>query len=663
MFHRHLNVPPVRPLLRALALFATLATAALACGPWFPATILDQGDAGLLAAPHTSLRPLLDQLDLPPAEFKAVPLPASETETPPDHLAANLVAEVNDLRSAGATSTDSALYVALRTATKPDWTKLRDPAESPATIPAEFRLYALGAHAYRLGESAVARDAFAAILALPAFERRNKSTWAAYMLGKLAFKNGDFAQAAEYFARTRELAREGFSDSVGLAAASLGEEARCAFERRDWLAACELYLRHYATGDATALNSLRFTAAAACGDPRPEVFAAFARAPAPRVVITARMLERYDHRLVGYGLGYYPTTIPDLHEPQEVTPVVGRWLAALEAANVTASREASLFALAAYNSGAFADSARWLKLAPDDDPGANWLRAKLLLRDGKIDDATALLAALVRRADTPFATPLNAPRVQGDLAALRLARRDYIDALRLFLRADYWEDAAYLAERVLTLDELNRFVQTEHPLGARERELRHLLARRLVRAGRDLEAGFQLPNGYAALLAHFKTLVETGRDTTHAPATRGLSLAMAARILRTSGMELRGTELEPDFTIYGGAFDRTGSRFEFRTQPGGLTAPSDDELARVLASAPTPNLRFHYRYVAADLAWEAAQLLPDNSLELATLLNEAGGWLKARDPKAADRFYKALVKRCPDTDLGRAARAQRWFPR
>jgi len=73
-------------------------------------------------------------------------------------------------------------------------------------------------------------------------------------------------------------------------------------------------------------------------------------------------------------------------------------------------------------------------------------------------------------------------------------------------------------------------------------------------------------------------------------------------------------------------------------------------------------LRWHYRYIAADLAWEAARLMPDDSPETADVLCEAGGWLKDRDPKAADRFYKALVRRCTQTPLGQAADEKRWFP-
>jgi branched-subunit amino acid transport protein len=40
----------------------------------------------------------------------------------------------------------------------------------------------------------------------------------------------------------------------------------------------------------------------------------------------------------------------------------------------------------------------------------------------------------------------------------------------------------------------------------------------------------------------------------------------------------------------------------------------------------------------------------------------AGSWLKNRDPQAADVFYKALVRRCPKTDIGKEADRIRWFP-
>ena len=62
------------------------------------------------------------------------------------------------------------------------------------------------------------------------------------------------------------------------------------------------------------------------------------------------------------------------------------------------------------------------------------------------------------------------------------------------------------------------------------------------------------------------------------------------------------------------------------------------------------------------MAWDAAQMMPDQSDETAALLNRAGRWLASRDSKYADKFYKTLVIRCGHTELGTAADRKRWFP-
>ena len=147
------------------------------------------------------------------------------------------------------------------------------------------------------------------------------------------------------------------------------------------------------------------------------------------------------------------------------------------------------------------------------------------------------------------------------------------------------------------------------------------------------------------------------------PADRAESLWKAASIARADGLDLLGTELEPDGAIHGGHYPvylverRTQSRIPLDIPP------SADELARVQRSGTTPALRFHYRYLAADLAWEAIALMPDNDATAAQRLCEAGGWLKADNPKSADRFYKELVTRFAQTPLGIAAAKKRWFPK
>ncbi len=75
-----------------------------------------------------------------------------------------------------------------------------------------------------------------------------------------------------------------------------------------------------------------------------------------------------------------------------------------------------------------------------------------------------------------------------------------------------------------------------------------------------------------------------------------------------------------------------------------------------------PDKRFHYRYLGADLARSAADLLPEGSAEKAGALASAGTWIKNRDSKAAQPFYDALLSCCGDTDLGRKAKRLKSIP-
>ncbi len=55
-------------------------------------------------------------------------------------------------------------------------------------------------------------------------------------------------------------------------------------------------------------------------------------------------------------------------------------------------------------------------------------------------------------------------------------------------------------------------------------------------------------------------------------------------------------------------------------------------------------------------------MMPDNSEDAARALCLGGTWIKALNPKAADVFYKSLVRRCRKTALGAEADRIRWFP-
>lgn len=66
-------------------------------------------------------------------------------------------------------------------------------------------------------------------------------------------------KAVLWFEKTRAMAREGFRDSTGLAAASLGWQARTELQQKRYAEALTLYLRQSRTGDDGAYVSLRMT--------------------------------------------------------------------------------------------------------------------------------------------------------------------------------------------------------------------------------------------------------------------------------------------------------------------------------------------------------------------------------------------------------------------
>jgi hypothetical protein len=176
-------------------------------------------------------------------------------------------------------------------------------------------------------------------------------------------------------------------------------------------------------------------------------------------------------------------------------------------------------------------------------------------------------------------------------------------------------------------------------------------------------------------VAHYRR----GIDPSQPDKTRAESLWHAAQIMRKHGMQLFGYELWPDAFTYGGSYPARIDRYVrfpgsfaalhphlVRPWMGPVTGfyprPSDSERWRVQESHPLVVRRFHYRHTAADLAWQAAELMPDDREETARVLCVAGLWLKDRYPDDADRFYKALVRRNPTIPLAQEADKKRWFP-
>jgi hypothetical protein len=671
-----------------------------ACGPDFPNSYLSNSIDEITTLPTLSFERELARL-----------LPAPPSPRPPaaDRARELAAAEIAEVREALARTglSEPAIEAAVAGYRRDD---------PPVLLAREFQLYAKGARAWHENRSDDALVAWRELLALPAPERHYRTVWAAYMMGRALWdSNPEHARSACRLARAA--AAQGFADSQELAIASLGWEARSHLRERNYALALKCYFDQFALGDPSAVPSLQLTlqrvfhgaaGGTAADDAVQEGGVGRGEGPESASVLAALVSHKEVRGVV--TAWFAARGGPLLSWSRDAAQQFALWIRSLPSAKNLSPEEADRWCWAAYQNGLWNEAGTLAALAPADAPASEWVRAMLLLRSGFVDDAAVHLGNAARSfaADPALAgmivvswadsgasrcewQPLqDVPSAQlgGVRGMLALRREQYAEALRLFLVADHWSDAAYVAERVLTIDELVAFVRSECPdmpttFGLRDfpgrRDLRHLLARRLVRAGRFDDAREFFPQALAAVYASYLVNVRAGFDEKEPAGRRADALWAAAETLHELGMEIQGTELAPDFSIWGGNFewpDLEGCRgcalagsgpadltFLVRwNREGSVLGPTNDELTRA-RKAKVPERRFHYRYRAAELAWLSAVLLPNDDPKTALILNTAGRWIAVRDPEQAELFYKTLVIRCPNTDLGRIAAETHWFVR
>ncbi|TNF36336.1 MAG: hypothetical protein EP329_05320 [Deltaproteobacteria bacterium] len=672
-----------------------------ACGPDFPNRLLLSPDQVLLSAPVADFARELERL-VP--EVKA---PLSVVIVAYDGDQKTYATEAEDLDRA---LKDAGVAAEARAAAVERLKKARaakDEALLEGLEPADIREYARGAIQYARGEVQRAQETWEKLLAMAPAERPRRSVWAAYMLGRSHGTVGGFGCSGDidpacdvpaafgYLAKTRELARAGFEDRLGLAATSLGWEAALHLQLGHLEDGYRAFVEQAANGDATGVNSLARIGEDLLKDPAQlRVGAASA---VVRPVITALLLSRPSYS--------YDTSDPTVESAERGQAT--RWLDTVAAAGAKDVAGADRLGWLAYRVGRFEEAARWLDLAPADGAVTLWTRAKLALRAGKRDEAAALLARVIGAfaeeerwhywpgdwsawgAWDVGTQPRG--RARGELALLELSGGEYVRALDLLARTDYGLDAAYLAERVVSVDELKALVDAQWPAPATADGvepvavppgylyepadvragagaavwIRYLLGRRLVRAGRLDEAAAYLPtlpagheprygrlpkdgpapNSPADLLRRYREALAKGRDRSLPAAERAAGWWEAAKITRHDGMELMGTEVGPDWQVYSGNFSLDSAADERRKLVSAVAPPKPAELRAASRHAPAPDRRFHYRYIAGDYAMNAVKLLPKTSEDAGAMLCHAASWIINRDPPAARRFYREYLAR------------------
>lgn len=560
----------------ALALLTMLGSTALspaqACGPDFPLQLLS--DRGL----H------LQTLPEPAFALAVLPLASVTVQWPQPEKIFSSQYDWQQQRLISATEQAEQQLLPQQQAELVKQMRAQPDADAAlklgAALPAELRLYTAAAVAFeRAPEQATAL--FEQLLALPAAEQQQRRSWALYSLARLQASEGKRDSAILLFQQLREEVSKGLNDPLQLAVASFGEEARLYLNQQDWQQAIGLYASQ-AQWQESGRASLKQLAGQLLQMPDAGLQPLLSQ---PKV---SRLLSIYlltQLQSLSYSA---PEQLSRLLQLLQQTPAL-QLPNALELAAIS------------YQQGQYQNAEHLLAQA-SDMPLKWWLTAKLALRNQQLDQAAAAYAKASKafptalpppakaaefQYDEPFTSQLTRQqlqtqcRVQAEAGVLELQRGEYIQAMRLLYQAgaEYWQDAAYVAERVLTTTELRQFVEQEVPVGQPKTAsewswfgdtepntlIRQLLARRLMREGDVIGAQRyfiepklqQLAARYQQLLQDsqpgpFQNWLEPLARRLHVDIgqlARADALFTLAKLTREHGLELLGYEMAPDYQV------------------------------------------------------------------------------------------------------------------
>ncbi|MCC6145615.1 MAG: hypothetical protein IT368_17550 [Candidatus Hydrogenedentes bacterium] len=545
-------------------------------------------------------------------------------------------------------------------------------------LPDEFRLYFEGANAYRSRNYPGAIATWNTLLALPAAERQYRSTWAEFMLGKVYLET-DPAAALAHFENTRSLAADGFHDSLDLAPSSLGWQALAECRIGDYAAAARHYLEQIQAGDQqqqlTATLSLRYVA---------------------RMALEADRLppDQLGDPVVQAIMAAAITSDPWRENR------FAKWLRHLEAQDIVPLPEvAGHLAWGAYRAGDIEIARKWIVFANNGCPYGTWVKAKLALYDGDLELAQAYLEEVRRaRADLEWVLLTNdnydygfwmPEQLSAELGAVYLAQGEFAPALESCIEGDIYGDMTYIAEEVMTTEELAEFLtradvdslqapfyrHLSKRIGTAREQLQTILGKRYVR-NHNIESAIRtLDQNRARMAREYFTDLVAALDEAPPPEARAQAFIRAGKRLYADGRQFFGATADARASVFSCRLGLVESPWDYRRRhsedyppplqyppPHAILKATQEEIDRVAAHHVVPLVRDHYEFIAADHMWHAAQLLPDNDPLLAEALFWGGTYIKNRDPKAADKFYKALVNRCWNLPIGAAADLKRWFP-
>ncbi len=647
----------------AFLAYAGACASSFACGPWFPPSYID--------GPDRSCRPSVSierELELLASEYGLTAMGQPKFKPSP---CSSVEAELKDFKEALAASKapqerKDSLLVAYSASVDLARKGHEFPFKAEEPELQEFELYLQGWKEMVSNSQSnvfISPKGWTELLALPREQRRCRTVWTHYMLGNLLSAHGKDEAGRKQYELCRKAASDGFADSAGLAYSSYLRQflsERNAAERlKSGLLAWSYYRdAKDADREKKAFDNIKFSMSL---NKKADDLKTALDDPAACEILLAGAMKSWSE--------------PSCSE---------MFLLLLEGRKAGNGERA---AYAAYKSGSFKAAKRWLELTPDSSLLKHWLAGKLLRIDGdyagaakefrlwlelagKLPKDSSLLRRMEFKYDGERYEMDFIQNVQAELGeSIALGGKEFLDALHCFMLARSWPDAAFVAEKLLDSKALRSYVEANCPpedfnaIMAEKDEairgaalmrfdMRHLLARRLFREGDASGALAFMPANYATMLCLYLSELEAAKNPKLGADERALHLYNAGKAMRVWGMEFAGTELQPDYSIDEGDFENEIGKDFLKLRP---------ELDSLVKSRdPSPNERFHYRYLASNLEMKAGSEAKDRTLK-AFAFYAGGSYIMARNPKLATPLYRKLIRECNDDPIADMCIKSKWF--
>jgi hypothetical protein len=580
--------------------------------------------------------------------------------------------------------------------------------------PPAFKAYLISLTVSRLDAS----DQMEQLLALPPAERKPLEAIAKYRRARLSMNLDDWAMLTDDHAKARLLKiREDLSDVATHARAGSLDPCKISENAVYWIAytrsiilpasrlvrmgeadfggAFAAYLQMPMRGEGNAVNSSYRLASRLCDEPD---LSAYVHDPDLRRLITLYLAAGGSNN-TDYRMSH-----------AEAREVSAAWLDALAKAGVDLGFDLVRIAMLQHRTGRWQECLKTTRRLPVDEPMAMLLASRCSLRlNGDIDVSRKILdAAGGARTTVPVRDLSKVPghaipeedftehielgektklrqRTEGERAMLELAQGRFAEALDFFARGDYTEESSFVAECVMTIDELKAFVDqrrkadpaqtTKGPSNDAFYPTKKILTSRLFRAGRLEEALDYVSPEIKAQAYNYVLFMRLAERTDIADRTKADAYWRAALIVHQIGEEILHASFGLDWT---GAADEGKWYVGYhllplkRLQPDSatrvtlITSTTKEEALRVqtwLAEHIEKPVRSERdaSYAVFDLALKAARSLPNNDPAGGQILQFAGNLLKFVEPKAANPAYVLLVTRFKQTPYGEHALKRHWF--